>query len=139
MTTTSVPPISTPLSLCGRRFAFDAPRFVNDSFKKTADRGRFERSAGRNLGMREHFFFALRDVNRQRKHALDFPDLDGVFRALIEEFDEDFVDAVDRVAQSRQFRLGINSIHNKKPLPAPGKGFDQITVSSKAPLRGGAL
>src|SRR3954470_24128353 len=122
--------------LTGRRgLSLHATRFIDDSFEKTANGGGIERSAGRLLHVNQHLLLALRRVDGQAEVRLDLPDLDGVLRALIEQPDDDLVDAVDGVTKAGKLELCVLSIHNKKPLARTGRGLDRLNRS--APLLAG--
>ena len=66
--------------------------------------------------MLEHLLFALRRVDGQAEHALHLADLDGVFGALVEQADDDFIDAVDGVAEAVEIVFGFGSVVITKNL-----------------------
>src|SRR5258706_13686892 len=115
------------------RLALYTPRFVDDSFEEAPDGGWREGTLGGSLGTPKHLLFALGRVDGQAEDGLYFPDLDGVPGPLVEEADDDFIDAVDGVAQSLHFAFGFDPFHNKKPLPAVGKGFGWMSVRMMRP------
>src|SRR5437764_6933367 len=86
-----------PFVGCG--LALYPPGLVDDSFEKPPHGDAVERALGGSLGTPKHLLFALRRVDRQAEDGLHLSDLDGVLRPLVEEADDDFVDAVDRVPQ----------------------------------------
>src|ERR1051325_6272226 len=131
--------MSSPSLLRGR-FALHAPRLVDDAFEKTAARRAAQGSRGLGLDVQEHLLLPLRGVDGEREHALDLADLHGVLGALVEELDEDFVHAVDGVAEAGELLFGVDPFHrNQKPLPASRRGPDRfVTFRSSAPPRGGA-
>src|SRR5205085_6400341 len=96
------------------RFALDTARLIDDSFEKAPDGARVERSGIHLFGMREHLLLALGDVDRELEDGFDLADLARVFGALVEELDDDLVDAVDGVAESRQFYFRIDPVHKQK-------------------------
>src|SRR5437762_7316871 len=96
------------------RFPLDAPRLINNPFKKPPDRGWIERSGIHLFDMMEHGFFALGNVDRKIEDAFQLSDLDRIFRALVEQLHDHFIDAIDRVAQSHQLGFGIDSVHKQK-------------------------
>ena len=69
--------------------------------------------------MLEHVLFPLRRINGQAEDAFQLADLDRVLGALIEQADDDFVHAIDGLAQAAQVVFGINGVHNKKTLSPP--------------------
>src|ERR1041385_2126734 len=104
------------------RFALHAARLVDDSFKKTPHSGGIERALGRALDVQQHVLFPLRRVDRQSEDAFELADLDCVLGALIEQANDDFVHAIDGLAQAVQVVLGVNGVHNKKPFLRREKG-----------------
>src|ERR1043165_3247396 len=121
-----------------RRFALDAPRLVDDAFEQ-APHGRDLQRSGRGLlDVLEDLLLAVGRVDREAEDAFELADLDGVFGALVEQAHEDFVDAIDGVAEADQISFSIVSVdHKKTSSPSPGRGVDGRCC--RAPLRGGAL
>jgi hypothetical protein len=95
-----------------------APRFIDDSFKKTPHSCGIERAARGALDVQEHLLLALGGVDGHIENGLDLADLDRVFRALIEEAHDYLVDAVNGVAKAGELLFCVRSIHKKKPLAA---------------------
>src|SRR5258708_26330067 len=104
-------------------FSLYPPRFVDDALEQTPYGDPVERALGGSLGTPKHLLFALRRVDRQAEDGLHFSDLDGVLGPLVEQPHDHFIDAVDGAARAFDLALGFRSFHNKKPLPAVGKGF----------------
>jgi hypothetical protein len=104
-----------------RRFPFHPSRFINDPFKQSSHRLAIEWAFGRLLHVLQYFFLAFWSVDGRAESAFDLADLDGVPGALIEQAHDHFVDATDGIADAVNLTFGIDSIHNKKPLPVAEK------------------
>src|ERR1051325_8910638 len=113
--------ISSPLDLAGS-LALHAARLVDDSFKKTPHSGGIERALGGSLDVVQDVLFPLRCIDGQAEDAFQLADLDGVLGALIEQANDDFVHAIDGLAQAVQVVFGVNGVHNKKPFLRREKG-----------------
>src|SRR5690349_19411666 len=113
--------MGSPLN-SGSGFALHAARLIDDSFKKTPHSGGIERALRGALNVQEDLLFPLRSIDRQPEDAFQLADLDGVLGALIEEADDDFVHAIDGLAQAAQVLFGVNGVHNKKPFLRREKG-----------------
>ena len=119
-------------------FALDAARFVDDAFEEAADGGVLQWTGRRSLDVMQDVFFALGRVDREGQVSFNLADLDGVFRALIEELDQHLIHAVDRFAQADQFGFGIVMAHREKTSCPDGKRFSMCRCRSSAPSRRGA-
>jgi hypothetical protein len=108
-----------------RRFALDAPRLVDDAFEQ-APHGRDLQRSGRGLlDVLENLLLAVGRVDREAEDAFELADLDGVFGALVEQAHEDFVDAIDGVAEADQISFSIVSVDHKKPLR---RGREEVSI-----------
>jgi hypothetical protein len=109
---------SLPLLAAIRSVPLYAPRFIDDSFKKTPHSRGIKRAVRRALDVQEDLLLALGGVDGHFQNAFDLADLDRVFRSLVEEAHDDLVDAVDGVAKAGKLLFCVRSIHKKKPLAA---------------------
>jgi hypothetical protein len=75
-------------------------RLVDDSFKEAPHGRDLERPGGGSLDVQQDLLLALGRVDRQAEVAFELADLHGVLGALVQQAHEDFVDAVDGVAEA---------------------------------------
>jgi hypothetical protein len=93
---------------------------VNDALEEAADRGVRQRARIGAFGVRKDFVFAVGLVERDVGRLFQFADFEGAVRALVQEFDELFVDFIDAAAPVAKVH-GVASPKKKKQISSRKK------------------